>query len=303
MEKPPPIKDLARDLADPKCPIGRRMRTVFYLKLHGGKDAISALEGGLISDSVLLNHEICYVLGQMQDPLAVPVLNKVLVDEKAHPVVRHEAAEALGAIGIEESLELLRKYAKSPVTEVAETCELAIDSVLHQLEQKKKAASESKTTKGTQSKYLSVDPAPAEKDETDVTKLQTTLNDTKKRLFDRYRAMFALRDLGTKESVEALATAFGDKSAIVRHEIAYVMGQMRHVAAVPHLKKVLEDAAEHSMVRHEAAEALGSISNSESVEILNGYKADKQRIVSESCKVALDIAEDWGAETTTTADE
>jgi len=272
---------------------------VFYLKLHGGKDAITALEGGLVSDSVLLNHEICYVLGQMQDPDAVPVLNKVLVDEKAHPVVRHEAAEALGAIGLEESLEILRKYAKSSVTEVAETCELAIDSVLHKLEQKKK--SEDSEAKDKQSKYLSVDPAPPSLDETDVQKLKATLNDTKKRLFDRYRAMFALRDIGSKESVEALATALADKSAIVRHEIAYVMGQMRHEAAVPHLKKVLENHSEHSMVRHEAAEALGSISNSESVQILNGYKADKQRIVSESCKVALDIAEDWGAETTEVA--
>jgi len=108
--------------------------------------------------------------------------------------------------------------------------------------------------------------------------------------------MFALRDLGGKDAVEALGSAFDDKSAIVRHEIAYVMGQMREEAAVPYLKKVLQDEKEHSMVRHEAAEALGSISNAESVEFLEGFKKDKQRIVSESCKVALDIAEDWGAE-------
>ncbi|GAB5359219.1 hypothetical protein AAMO2058_000525600 [Amorphochlora amoebiformis] len=41
------------------------------------------------------------------------------------------------------------------------------------------------------------------------------------------------------------------------------------------------------------AEALGSISTAEAVGILEGYKNDKQRIVSESCKVALDIADDW----------
>ena len=36
---------------------------------------------------------------QMQDNLAVPTLIEVLSDEAEHVMVRHEAAEALGAIG------------------------------------------------------------------------------------------------------------------------------------------------------------------------------------------------------------
>ncbi len=86
------------------------MSCCFHLKNHGGKKAIDALVSGLISSSVLLNHEICYVLGQMQNPYAIPALNSVLSDEKRSPVVRHEAAEALAAIGEAKSLEILNKY-------------------------------------------------------------------------------------------------------------------------------------------------------------------------------------------------
>mmetsp|Transcript_30837 Transcript_30837/g.75203 ORF Transcript_30837/g.75203 Transcript_30837/m.75203 type:complete len:298 (-) Transcript_30837:173-1066(-) len=290
MEKPPSIEVLAKDLQDPKCNIGKRMRSVFFLKLHGGKDAIDALAGGLVSDSVLLNHEICYVLGQMQDPQAIPILNDVLQNEKEDPVVRHEAAEALGAIGLESSIELLKKYESSSVVEVAETCRLAIDTIKHKIAQR-----EMKEKEGTKkSVYLSVDPAPPEEGEKTLKELEDTLVDAKKSLFERYRAMFALRDMGTKEAVIALAKAFQDKSAIVRHEIAYVMGQMRREESVPFLKEILKKNDEHEMVRHEAAEALGSIATSEATKILEGYAKDQQRIVKESCLVALDIAEDWG---------
>lgn len=53
--------------------------------------------------------------------------------------------------------------------------------------------------------YFSVDPAPPS-GEKDVTALRASLlNEDDASLFDRYRAMFALRNHGSKESVEALA--------------------------------------------------------------------------------------------------
>ncbi len=52
---------------------------------------------GLADDSALLRHEICYVLGQLRKAKAIPVLVNLLeVDRDV--MVRHEAAEALGAI-------------------------------------------------------------------------------------------------------------------------------------------------------------------------------------------------------------
>jgi deoxyhypusine monooxygenase len=40
--------------------------------------------------------------------------------------------------------------------------------------------------------------------------------------------------------MKALADGFNDKSAVFRHEIAYVMGQLQHIASIPSLKKVCD---------------------------------------------------------------
>lgn len=52
--------------------------------------------------------------------------------------------------------------------------------------------------------YLSVDPAPPA-EERDLGRLRAALLDEALPLFDRYRAMFALRDAGGKEAALALA--------------------------------------------------------------------------------------------------
>jgi hypothetical protein len=54
---------------------------------------------GFADDSALLKHECAYCLGQMQDDRALPVLTRVLEDSQQDVMVRHEAGEALGAIG------------------------------------------------------------------------------------------------------------------------------------------------------------------------------------------------------------
>ena len=88
--------------------------------------------------------------------------------------------------------------------------------------------------------------------------------DNSQSLWERYRAMFSLRDLSKndKAAVMALVEGFKEKeSALFRHEIAFVLGQVGPDAACAEsdLIKVVEDDNEHPMVRHEAAEALGSI--------------------------------------------
>lgn len=45
------------------------------------------------------------------------------------------------------------------------------------------------------------------------------------------------------------------------------------------------------MVRHEAAEALGSIGKEECLVVLQRYCTDGERVVKESCEVALDMLE------------
>jgi deoxyhypusine monooxygenase len=147
------------------------------------------------------------------------------------------------------------------------------------------------------SAYTSIDPAPplplqAVESNDLVPKLQSQLNDPSLPLFHRYRAMFRLRDLGTREAVLALATGLKDPhSALFRHEIAYVFGQLCSSYSVPALIECLRNTKEMAMVRHEAAEALGSIGAEEAEEILLEFESDKERIVWESCIVARDMWE------------
>lgn len=103
--------------------------------------------------------------------------------------------------------------------------------------------------------------------------------------------MFSLRDLDSTEAVMALSKGFKDESALFRHEIAYVFGQMQHQDSVQSLIEVLSDASEVGMVRHEAAEALGSIATPECFSVLKKYANDANRTVRDSCIVGLDMYE------------
>ena len=143
------------------------------------------------------------------------------------------------------------------------------------------------------SEFDSVDPAPPSKDNKVATLRNTICNEDEK-MFQRMRALFALRNIGGKDSVEALAAAFSSKSALLKHEIAYVMGQMQDSHAVPHLIDRLADADEDVMVRHEAAEALGAIGDRTALSVLEEYVNDDEVVVAESCEVALDLLE-WVA--------
>ena len=52
-------------------------------------------------------------------------------------------------------------------------------------------------------------------------------------------------------------------------------------------RQVLQDPSEHAMVRHEAAEALGSIAAPECLQLLQKYCRDADQIVAESCEVSV----------------
>lgn len=152
------------------------------------------------------------------------------------------------------------------------------------------------------SDFSSIDPAPPlplVSSQPSLSDLEKTLLDTELPLFQRYRAMFALRDLASPPdlptapaAVEGLAKGMKDPSALFRHEIAFVFGQLCHPASVPSLTETLSDQQEIGMVRHEAAEALGSLGDVEGVEdTLRKFLNDPEQVVRESIQVALDMAE------------
>ncbi|KAI8965747.1 deoxyhypusine hydroxylase [Daldinia sp. FL1419] len=297
------IASLRESLCSEATPLPVRFRALFSLKhlaRHETGDralgAIDAIAAAFSSPSALLKHELAYCLGQSANLAAVPHLQKVLADLQEDPMCRHEAAEALGALGDSGNLEILRKYRDREGEDVAvkETCEIAIDRIEWENSEQRKLE------KLHQSDFASVDPAPPMPDSAQtVQELEKSLMDTNQPLFLRYRAMFALRDLASPPdlptaipAVHALAKGFADPSALFRHEIAFVFGQLSHPASIPALTAALSNLEEASMVRHEAAEALGSLGEEAGVEeILRRFLHDEEKVVRESIIVALDMAD------------
>ncbi|XP_062220762.1 deoxyhypusine hydroxylase-B isoform X2 [Phragmites australis] len=276
---------LCERLLDAKQPIAERFRALFSLRNLRGDAPRRALLQAARDSSNLLAHEAAFALGQMQDAQAIPALESVLKDLSLHPIVRHEAAEALGAIGLEKSIPLLEEsLAADPAVEVQETCELALRRIE---EQKNVSGAESSTI----SPFLSVDPALPAKQGLSVDQLRDLLLNDQESMYERYAALFALRNDGGDAAVSAIVAALSVKSALLRHEVAYVLGQLQNKAASDALSTVLKNVCEHPMVRHEAAEALGSIADQESVALLEEFAKDPEPIVSQSCEVALSMLE------------
>ena len=107
-------------------------------------------------------------------------------------------------------------------------------------------------------------------------------------LFTRYRALFTLRELNSKDSILAICQTLLPEhmdtcGALLKHEVAYVLAQMEdhnEVSVTFLLNSVLNDAEDH-IVRHEALIAVGEMIDDKSkLEHLLGHKED---IVVESC--------------------
>lgn len=300
------VASLRKALILESNPLAVRFRALFSLKHIASQNppdaqtipAIDAIAAGFASPSALLKHELAYCLGQTRNDAAIIHLTRVLKDMEQEPICRHEAAEALGALGDQSSLDLLRERRDDPREEavVRETCEIAVD----RLEWEQSTSRKDERLK--QSDFASIDPAPPLPQTTSqpsISELERALLDTSLPLFQRYRAMFALRDLASPPdlptavpAVNALAKGLHDPSALFRHEIAFVFGQLSHPASIPALTQTLGDLKEDGMVRHEAAEALGSLGEVPGVEdLLKGFLHDPEQVVRESIEIALDMAE------------
>lgn len=89
-------------------------------------------------------------------------------------------------------------------------------------------------------------------------------------LHNRFRALFTLKALKSEEAVRIISkgsrlfltatglviddhAGFQDPSALLKHELAYCLGQMKNAAALPILESVLANDREDPMVRHEVS--------------------------------------------------
>eukprot|EP00922_Rhytidocystis_sp_ex-Travisia-forbesii_P051870 GHVS01077001.1.p1 GENE.GHVS01077001.1~~GHVS01077001.1.p1 ORF type:complete len:376 (-),score=51.11 GHVS01077001.1:1110-2237(-) len=321
-------------------PITQRMRALFLAKHKGGKEAVEALIGGLHHDSVLFRHEIAYLLGQLGNTAAEKVLTDLLDDRTQDDMVRHEAAEALAAISSKSSIDLLLKHSRDEAAPVRETCELALIALQSDMlesftdEQQQRntgvatefngiaqfvsANSEDSATqeKRRVSPYNTVDPVMLTSQNCDAkpTELSSILRDPRAPLCRRYEALFALRNNATEATSRMISDSLIEdrSSALLRHEIAFVLGQLQRISSVPSLATCLANKEEHRMARHEAALALGAVvcgnvtgaptiptvvsdMVAQAIAALQNHTSDAETVVRESCVVALDnIQEEIG---------
>ncbi|KAL3939919.1 MAG: hypothetical protein SGBAC_005449 [Bacillariaceae sp.] len=322
----PPLKDVISTLENPEAPIGMRMRAAYHAKqmFIDNKDDAKKTEAILTAlgtevmnkkHGSLLRHEFAYVLGQMQTPQACQILEELLQKEGDCVMVRHEAAEALGAIASQGSVKVLKEVYETyagKLDELADTCKLAYNRI----EQQHNPGESDSIAVGCAcmlAPYNSVDPADADPKHEGVSTedLGIILLDSSEDLLERYRAMFSLRNRGGKDAILELCRALvEDKSSpLLRHEVAFVLGQVQHPCSIDALETSLARVEEHVMVRHESAEALGAIDVSSSEEwdriesILKHYQQDSKPEVAESCIVALDAADYWGHSNTAEEEE
>lgn len=282
-----------------------RMACLFQLRSIGSYEALKALEKAMLLEpsSDLLRHEICYVFGQMiEDNKNISEIESFCRTEifdkpdKWAPIVLHEAAEALGNISDTNNIELLKRFADYKDDIIKETCELALANV-EWLNKTQKGKTEGLDPESDCRMYNSNDPAPPfnyNKDTqyADYDNLRKILFEED--LFNKYRVLFTLRNLGTDKAVDLMCECFSDKfTPLYKHEVAFVLGQMAKTAkkALSKLEEVLQDENENAIVRHETALALGEISKSK--DLLEKYSTHKDLLVAESCIISTEFVDFW----------
>lgn len=257
-------------------PITVKMRNLFYLRSLDTPEASLCIQKCLSGDSVLLDHEVAYVLGQLRQPNSTEFLFSLASDDTAHEIVRHEAIEALGNFNNLSFIVRLGKFLTHSCQIIRESAILAIAKL-----------SNAKTVTADYSYYGTHDPAYSFDGKLDDA-LPLFYGDD---IVGKYQALFYLRDSNDEKAVEIIASGFSDPSDLFRHEIAFVFGQMQNEKSVPHLIRVLENPSEEEIVRHEAAEALGNIGSEECRRVLERYANSEVRILRESAQVGLGIAD------------
>ena len=101
------------------------------------------------------------------------------------------------------------------------------------------------------------------------------LSDPSSKIWDKYDALFILRTHNTDLSIKTLIKNYNNlkKSHLLKHEVAYILGQMKNPIAIDFLIKILHDKKQGAVVRHEAGEALAN------------FPEEKKRILEELKKL------------------
>jgi deoxyhypusine monooxygenase len=121
------IQELSKIYLDPRECLYKRYGAMFALRDMRSEESVHILGKGFFDSSELFKHEIAFVLGQLHMDGGTEGLGRVLESEDEHEMVRHECAEALGAIGTDRSKDILLPHLQSGKEIVRESVEVALD--------------------------------------------------------------------------------------------------------------------------------------------------------------------------------
>ncbi|KAM7539141.1 hypothetical protein Aperf_G00000047933 [Anoplocephala perfoliata] len=268
------------------------------------------------ASNAFLQHETAYSLGQCGDTSAVADLEKALRDSHHEPIVRHEAAEALAALAsapganIAHIKKVLTEFRNINIDAIAETCEVGLGRVAWIESGKNKVADPAAELARSKFPNIHVDPAPAFEPTAghSIAELRRIILSPSEPLFSRYQALYSLRNAAVatspppSEVVDALcAGVAAPGSALLRHQVAFILGELSIPRTGDALIARLQDAKEAPWVRHESALGLGKVLRAAEAEEKEGKQAQRVRdalvagckdpepVVRDSCIVALDV--------------
>ena len=299
------MPEYAGTLQDLSKPIAERISSLFCLRTVADLDSIDALIKAFDEEpcSDLLRHEICYCLGQMnKSPEHVTKLKSFferILKEDYPKIVLHEAVEAYGNLDTEIALKLLERFSSEKDGILYETCFLT-----KKLVDWKKTSDNGKLEclNLSKLKFTTNDPAPPynfkrEPKYASIPLLQSMLLDSENYdLFERYRALFTLREINTEEAVIAICQCLTPENSrhcsdLLKHEVAFVLAQMEEVfmPAVPYLLKCVDNDEEAPIVRHEVLICLGWMLEDKS--LIEPFLKNPDLIVSQSAEAAMNLVE------------
>lgn len=304
-------KTLENILLDESKHVKIRMNALFRLRTLGTLESIKSLQQVLIKEksSDLIRHEVCYCFGQMlaseenKEEIQSFLYKEVFEDPKKYnSIVLHEAAEALGNINSDNNVKLLEQFLNYGDDIIRETCEISVENL------KWMVNTNNGETEGLDKItlfYHTNDPSPpfnlkTEEKYQNIENIRAILHDENENIFNRYRALFTLREFNNELAITYLCECFDKKyknkfSPLFKHEVSFILGQMCLVAknALIGLETVLQDEEEDPIVRHETALALGEITRSK--DLLIKYCRHENQLIRESCEIALDFVDYWNS--------
>ena len=114
----------------------------------------------------------------------------------------------------------------------------------------------------------------------DLQQYENVLSDTAAPMADRVDSLFCIKAFKQVEAIDAIVRSFHieKKSELLRHEMCYTLGQMDksedHINKIQtFLEHVIDEKNGYEeIVLHEAVEALGNLSNKNTLKLIEKYE-------------------------------